>query len=101
MKNLYLQIYLLLLMLKKRISTQISSGPFQIALLPFLLILILLVVHIPTLEQALKGSVTRFGEISPLWREIITLWHFRKGLFSVWQHLELTLAYFRWFWANI
>ena len=33
----------------------------------------------------LTGSVTRFGEFSPLWVTIIVLWPFRKCTFSIWQ----------------
>ena len=34
------------------------------------------------------------AKISPLWRDAITLWQFRKGSFKIGQHFELTLAYF-------
>ena len=37
-------------------------------------------------------SVTRFGEISPLWQTFLSLWLFSDGLFSIWQTFKPTLA---------
>ena len=37
-------------------------------------------------------SVTRFGEISPLWHKIKCLWQFCEGLFSIWQKVLPTLV---------
>ena len=44
-------------------------------------------------------SVTRFGEISPLWQKLKCLWQFNEGLFSIWQKLLPTLANFVYNWA--
>ena len=42
-----------------------------------------------------KGiSVTRFGEILPLWQNFKSLWLFFEGLFCIWQTLEPN-------WANV
>ena len=35
------------------------------------------------------ASVTRFGEISPLWQHIKNLSPFHDGLFSIWQNINL------------
>ena len=40
----------------------------------------------------LLSSVTRFGEISPLWRNITRLWQFFDSLFLFWQNVKPTLA---------
>ena len=40
----------------------------------------------------LPTSVTRFGEISPLWHNVKTLWPFWKCSFSIWPNFELNLA---------
>ena len=37
-------------------------------------------------------SVTRFGEISPLWQKFKTFWLSLEGLFSIWQNFKPTLA---------
>ena len=29
------------------------------------------------------SSVTRFGKISPFWRDVVTLWQFRKGSLAI------------------
>ena len=34
------------------------------------------------------SSVTRFGEISPLWLNCSSLWQLFEGLFSIWHNLE-------------
>ena len=44
--------------------------------------------------------VTRFGKISPLWRNFINLWPFIEGLDSIWKHFEHLLANYWCFWAN-
>ena len=49
----------------------------------------------------LTGSVTRFGEFSPLWVTIIVLWPFWKCTFSIWQNFFwLILANFICYWAD-
>ena len=45
-------------------------------------------------------SVTKFGEISPLWHNLQSLGQFLDGLFTIWQNFEPTLASFIYFWAN-
>ena len=45
-------------------------------------------------------SVTRFGEISPLWQKFTSLWTIFDGLFLNWQNAEPTLANWKRFWAN-
>ena len=39
-------------------------------------------------------SVTRFGEILPLWQSFERLWHFLECLLSFWQNVVPTLAIF-------
>ena len=39
-----------------------------------------------------SASVTRFGEVSPLWQQKISLLQFLVGLISLWQNFQLTLA---------
>ena len=43
-------------------------------------------------------SVTRFGEISPLWRCVVKLWPFWKCSFTIWHNVEVNVANFIWFW---
>ena len=43
----------------------------------------------------LVTSVTRLGEISPLWRQLF------EGLISIWQTFEPTLENSVCFWANL
>ena len=38
------------------------------------------------------SSVTRMGEILPLWQNFKTLWQSFEGLFSIWQTFEPTLG---------
>ena len=45
-------------------------------------------------------SVTRFGEISPLRRNIKQLWQILKAPLSIWKNFEHTLANFLCNWAN-
>ena len=45
-------------------------------------------------------SVTRFGEISPLWQIIKHLWQYISGLFGFGQSFQLTLAQFVCHWAH-
>ena len=47
------------------------------------------------------SSVTRFGEILPLWQNSICLRQCYDGLFSIWQNCEPTLVNFLCCWANI
>ena len=45
-------------------------------------------------------SVTRFGDISPLWHDVKNLWPFWNSLFGIWQNFELTLtSNLIWQWA--
>ena len=43
----------------------------------------------------LVTSVTRLGEISPLWRQLF------EGLISIWQTFEPTLENSACFWVNL
>ena len=45
------------------------------------------------------GSVTKFGEISPLWQHFMNLCQMFVGLFIVLQMFEPTLAKLLCFWA--
>ena len=56
-------------MLKKRISTQISSGPFQIALLPFLLSTYSYTSHGPHSNIGAGAE----GQCDQIWRNFTTL----------------------------
>ena len=38
------------------------------------------------------SSVSRFGEISPLWPKVSNLWQIFEGISKVWQNVELTLV---------
>ena len=49
---------------------------------------------------SLTSSVTRFGEILPLWLKFSSLWPFLEVLFRIWQNVEHTLGIFLCFWAN-
>ena len=42
-------------------------------------------------------SVTRYGEISPLWHDVTYLWPFWKGSVSIWQNVELANVNFIYF----
>ena len=47
-------------------------------------------------------SVTRFGEISPLWQNFNSLWLLFEDLFCIGQNLELIgLGIFVGYWANL
>ena len=55
----------------------------------------------------IRTSVTRFGDISPLWQNILLLsqnilllWLNLEGLFSIWQNFELSWAKVLCYWAN-
>ena len=37
-------------------------------------------------------SVTRFVEISPIWKKFTSHWQIIGGLFLIWQNAEATLA---------
>ena len=43
-------------------------------------------------RAGLVTSVTRFGEISPLWQTFKSLWQLLKDFFNNWQQFELTLT---------
>ena len=47
-----------------------------------------------------ESSVTRFGEISPLWQNILRLRQNLSGLFSIWQNFEPILAKVLFYWSN-
>ena len=38
------------------------------------------------------ASVTKFGEISPLWQRFTSLWQIFDNSFLIWQNTQLTLA---------
>ena len=40
------------------------------------------------------ASVTRFGQISPFWKHVQSIWHLFEGLFSIVQNVGMTLAKF-------
>ena len=46
------------------------------------------------------ASVTRFGEISPLWRNVKHLAIFWRYLCSIWQNFKSTFAKI-YFWENL
>ena len=48
----------------------------------------------------MENSVTRFGEKSPLWHYVKSLWLFIEGLLDIWPNSEHILAKFVCFWAN-
>ena len=50
-----------------------------------------------TLEKV--TSVTRFGDISPLWQNFTYLWQNVDSLFLIWQNDEPTLANLVHYWA--
>ena len=56
-----------------------------------------LLFHLLLVHKVLN-SVTRFGEISPLWHNIKKHLSFWKSSFSIWKHFELTFGNFKWFW---
>ena len=45
-------------------------------------------------------SVTRFGEILPLWHNFKSIGQIFEGLFSIWQIIILTLAKMLCYWAS-
>ena len=49
----------------------------------------------------IENSVTRFGDIPPLWQKLKNIWQYIKGLFGFGQSFQLTLAQFLCFWANL
>ena len=49
-------------------------------------------IHIDIEDIGLRISVTKFGEISPLWQNDMNLRQVGEGLFSVWQNFGHTLA---------
>ena len=48
-----------------------------------------------------SNSVTRFGEILPLWQNFKNIWQRYEGLISIWQSFEPTLENSVCFWANL
>ena len=48
-----------------------------------------------------KTSVTRLGEISPLWQNLKVFGQLLKALFTIWQNCEPTLAFILYCWANL
>ena len=46
-------------------------------------------------------SMTRFGEISPIWYDFKSLGHLFGGLFSFWQNVDPTEAKMFCHWASI
>ena len=42
--------------------------------------------------KGVVNSVTKFGEISPLWQKLTSLWLIFAGLFLIWQNAYPTLA---------
>ena len=46
------------------------------------------------------ASVTRFGEIPPLWQIFKNLWQYILGLFGFVQKFQLTLVQFVCYWAH-
>ena len=51
-------------------------------------------------QTFIVASVTRFGEISPLWQSFKRLWQFVKGLFRIWEKFAPTLTNFLLFCAK-
>ena len=47
------------------------------------------------------SSVTRLGEISPLWQKFTSLWQIFDCLFLIWLNAEPTLANLWHYWANL
>ena len=54
----------------------------------------------PPMERS-AFSVTRLGEILPTWIFFKSLGPFIKGLYSIWQNVQPTLANLLYFWANL
>jgi len=48
----------------------------------------------------LRISVPRFGEISPLWHHIKSLWLFFETVFCIWQNVDPASGFLFWHWAN-
>ena len=51
-------------------------------------------------SSSIACSVTRFGEILPLWQKFTSLWQFFGGLFLIWPNAEPILANLWHNWAN-
>ena len=51
-------------------------------------------------SRRLRGSVTRFGEISPLWQYFKSLDQICNSLFSVWTNFEPALAIILCYWVD-
>ena len=50
--------------------------------------------------RLVSPSVTRFGEISPLWKKFTSLWKIFDSLFLIWQNAEPYFAKLWHYWAN-
>ena len=48
----------------------------------------------------LPYSVTRYGEILPLWQKFTSLWQMFNGLYLIWQNTQPTLANLWHYWTN-
>ena len=48
----------------------------------------------------LESSVTRFGEFSPLWQKLTSLWQILDSLFLIWQNVEPTSANLVHYWVH-
>ena len=46
------------------------------------------------------ATVTRFGEISPFWLNLQSLWQYFDGIFSIWQSCETALVNCVCHWAH-
>ena len=53
------------------------------------------------MQETIRSSVTRFGEISPFWPKFKLIWQHFEGLFSICPNFECTLATIVCFWANL
>ena len=75
---------------------------YHILSLKFLLTIALSAYHPPCVPPRMRLyiSVTRFGEILPLCKNLQSVGQFFKGLFTIWQNFDHTLANFVCHWAN-
>ena len=53
-----------------------------------------------SVEGKVIDSVTRFGEISPLWQILLSLWQFFESLFCIWHTSKPILTNFVCHWAD-
>ena len=91
-----------------------SNNPFNSYIL---VILIYFLISVPLFRSFLFCSFVQFESLlfilshsnhcDQIWRNFTTLVRrfntlaIKKGSFTIWQHLELTLTYIIWFWANV